>query len=90
MTFNIKMSDYYCMPSEFVVNGIEADAYDFGMSHDACPGNAEDYGCGNRVFEPDPPSQEVLDKYHITEAEYKEISDELVEKLSVGACSCCV
>lgn len=79
-----------CRMSSFVVNGIRADAYDFGDSYDDDPENAVDCGCGYRVFKGFPPRKEVLKKYNISEKEYSEIVDKLESGLSFGNCGLCV
>lgn len=41
-------------------------------------------------FESISPTQEVLDKYHISVDEYNEIAGKLAEELSFGCCEWCV
>ena len=79
-----------CATREFEINGIEADHEDFGWKGDLDEANAEPYGCGDMRFVPNPPFDDVLKKYNITEAEYEEICAELTEKLSFGCCGWCV
>lgn len=79
-----------CELMKFTINGIDADKNDFGTSYDADSDNAEEYGCGNHIFESKNPTQKVLDKYGISVEEYSEICDELTEKLHVGSCGWCV
>lgn len=89
MKLNIKVYSALCALEEFKINGKSADSDDFGEHYDKCPGDAEPYGCGNMTFVPKPYTQEVLDKYGITEAEYDEICDQL-DCLSFGHCGWCI
>jgi hypothetical protein len=92
MAMDMKLEIYgaLCETSKFVINGIEADAYDFGDKDDEDPDNAEDYGCGDMQFTSTPPTKEVLEKYSITEDEYRTVCEELNEGLSFGCCGWCV
>ena len=89
-TFEIQIYGALCATSIFKINEIDADSCDFGSGYDESPEPAEDYACGNRVFEKIVATNEVLEKYKITEADYEKIADELVEKLSFGCCGWCV
>ncbi len=88
--FELEVYGCLCETKKFVVNGIEARHEDFGYKGDVEPENAEPYGCGNMLFLPKKPSEDVLKKYNITEAEYEEICGELASKLSFGCCGWCV
>ena len=82
-----------CVLKIFTINGKDADSYDFGSTVDhkeECDDEIADYGCYNRYFESEPPTEEVLHKYNITEEEYYKICDELENKLYVGSCEWCV
>ena len=86
----IKPHSYYCGLEVFNINDVEnSNWYDFGYTYDSNPSNAPDYGCGDRRFHADPPTQQVLDKYSITEKEYEEICDELKDALHFGNCAWC-
>ena len=89
MTVEIVPNTYSCGLSTFLINGIEADYYDFGECYDACPENAPSYGCGDRVFRRNDVDAEVLNRYHITEEEYEEIVEKLECELHIGRCSLC-
>ena len=78
-----------CAMEIFEINGTEADYDDFGNKYDDDPYHAEDYCCGNMVFEGKPHTQETLDKYKISKDEYYEICERLREELSFGACCWC-
>jgi hypothetical protein len=90
MTYTLKVYGSLCATENFEINGIKADSDDFGHGCDTNPDAAEDYGCGNREFIPEPSTEEVLQKYGITEDEYRQIGFDLKEKLSFGACGWCV
>jgi len=65
---------------------------DFGIQYDnetSRVGNDEG-GCGDRVFEPTPYTEEVLSKYYINEEEYEQVCKQLEEGLHFGRCSMCV
>ena len=79
-----------CELKVFTINGKKADSYDFGSTFDHINGEKEVYGCCNMYFESEPPTEEVLHKYNITEEEYYKICDELKDKLYVGHCEWCV
>lgn len=89
MKYELEVYDALCATAIFTINGIEANAEDFGDLYDCEPRMDEEYGCGNRIFEVRPPSPEILQKYNITKEEYATISEELREKLSFGSCSWC-
>lgn len=90
MKLEIKENDgLYCGLSVFKINDIFADSDDFGEKYDHNPEYAPEYGCGNMMFESKEPTQEVLDKYHITKEEYEDVCDELYDKLSFGFCAYC-
>lgn len=78
-----------CSTAEFIINDIDADYNDFGEHYDASPDTAEDYSCGNRVFEPKAPTEEVLEKYKISGPEYYLIASQLEAGLSFGSCGLC-
>lgn len=90
MKLELTIFSALCSTSKFVINGIDASAWEFGDSFDDDPDNAEEYGCGNRVFKGYPPRREILDKYGISEGEYNEIVDKLESGLSFGSCGWCV
>jgi len=82
-----------CLPCDlatFTINGKNSDKDDFGASNDIDSDNAEEYGCGNNVFQGKMPTQDVLDKYKITLGEYSTIVGELESKLDVGSCGWCI
>lgn len=87
----IEMSGAYCSNFRvFRINDIDADVDDFGISEDSEPWNAPEYGCGNRQFHPyDDPSENVLEKYHITYYEWTNICDILCRELDWGRCALC-
>lgn len=83
-------SPYLCsLDSEITINNVPVDEDDFGSGYDANPERAEDYCCGNRVFEPKLPTQKVLDEYMISVDEFKEFAEHLEKNLSFGACCMC-
>lgn len=90
MAHTLEFFGALCETAEFKVNGIEASWGDFGSKYDQDPENAEDYGCGDMVFEPCEPKPEVLVKYKIDELEYWSIANALREGLSFGTCGWCV
>jgi len=79
-----------CSLSVFTINGIDADYSDFGCQYDADPENAEDYGCGDMIFERKDAKQWVLEKYNISLAEYDEVCENLERVLSFGSCGWCI
>ena len=77
----------YCATDTFVINGVVAQAEDFGISVDeGCDTN--EY-CGDRQFTGVPPTARVLAKYSITLAEYAILVGQLEVGLSFGRCSLC-
>lgn len=90
MKLELEFGTALCYTPKFVINGIIADEDDFGEKYDRDPDNAEDYGCGDMQFTRIPPTNEVLEKYSITEAEYAIIAGQLEEGLSFGSCGWCV
>ena len=90
MEYTIKAYNCLCSLEEFEINGIKARYDDFGTKEDIDSYNAPDYGCGNMKFIPyrdaDP---KILEKYHITEAEFYLICNKLDKALSFGRCNWC-
>lgn len=79
-----------CRLEVFTINGMNADQDDFGDIYDSDAERAEPYACADMIFNPMPPTEEVLGKYNITEKEYDTICDELKSELHVGSCGWCV
>jgi hypothetical protein len=90
MQIELDILTAYCATNQFTINGVCANESDFGSSYDASPETAEDYACGNRVFERHDPTAEVLAKYAINEAEYGIVAAMLEAQLSFGKCGWCV
>lgn len=78
-----------CETSEFIINGIPADAYDFGNKTDEGIEYAQDYCCGNMIFRTISATPKILDKYNINDTEYNEVAAQLADKLSFGNCGWC-
>lgn len=87
--FEIKAFSSYCALDRFQIHGMDANVEDFGSDWDDDPENAPDYGCGNRVWERNPATTAMLNKYNITLEEYNEICDKLEADLSFGCCGLC-
>lgn len=86
----IKPFSHYCSLEEFNVNDVEdSNWWDFGYTYDACPSKAPEYGCGNKCFHANKHTEEILNKYSITETEYYEICKKLEEALHFGCCAEC-
>lgn len=71
----------------FEINGEPAEYEDFGvkvMNNGSCMDNT----CGCEFYA-EPPKQETLEMYNISEEEYKEICDKLEQVLCVNFCGCC-
>lgn len=79
-----------CRTREFTINGIKADQDDFGEMHLEAGEDEWEYGCQNSCFWSNPPSEEVLQKYHITAAEYIDVCNILHRELVSGNCGCCI
>ena len=80
-----------CALEKFTVNGITADTEDFGMGFDEGASYAEDYACGNYVFEALVAAPKgVCEHYHITEDEWYDIACQLEDLLHVGECGWCI
>lgn len=80
---------YPCHAEKFTINGISADKNDFGVGKDTNKGAAEPCCCDNNEFVPYPCRPEILEKYNITESEYKEVVTKLSETFYVGFCCWC-
>lgn len=97
----IKIEPYGALPCEaqtFEVNGVEGDKSDFGHNDDEGSfdyeygeWDDENWACADNRFTPraDIPDG-VLEKYGITEQEYRDIQDKCVEIFNVGGCGWCV
>lgn len=84
-----------CELEVFTINGKKANSFDFGMTSDHKEDYDDDdeiaaYGCYDMYFESEPPTEEVLHKYNITEKEYYDICRKLENKLHVGCCGWCI
>jgi hypothetical protein len=89
MKLELKGHECLCYLSSFKINDVPAYYSDFGDKYDHDKENAPEYGCGNMQFESIPPTQNILDKYHITMDEYYIICEKLDEALSFGCCAYC-
>ena len=90
MKLELEFGESLCFTPVFKINGIDACPQDFGHQFDEDGGSAEDYGCGNMVFESRPATPEVLEHFGITEAEYLIVAGQLEVGLSFGRCGWCV
>lgn len=90
MKLELEIFKALCATSKFCINGIVADASDFGEQGDRSSHTAEDYACGDMQFTRIPPTEEVLNKYQITSAEYALVAQQLEDTLSFGSCGWCV
>ena len=88
---NIRAMKYLCaLETDVMINGKYLDENDFGDHYDIEPEHAEPYACENMQFIPNKiVDKEVLEKYNITEEEYRQIQDKL-DCLSFGCCGWCV
>lgn len=90
MNLVFKVYGSLCAMDEFSINGIDADAEDFGSQEDHSPETAGDYGCGDMRFTGCDPTPSVLRKYKITKDEYDIVRRKLESDLSFGSCGWCV
>ncbi len=90
MKLELEIFGSLCATRVFRINDVEANSCDFGEQGDEDAENAEDYACGNMQFVSSGPTKEIMEKYSITESEYREVSKKLTEGLSFGCCGCCV
>ena len=89
MELELEVFGSLCETKTFKINGVCASYEDFGEKYDR-GSSSEPYACANMQFTRVRPTQDVLDKYGITKAEYHEICDKLEEDLSFGCCGWCV
>ena len=90
MELMIKAYDLFpCRLKIFTINGKNADQNDFGYACDHDSGNAEPNTCSNMQFDFKFITKEILDKYNITEEEYRIICYELKCVLREGYCNWC-
>lgn len=88
MKLELEIAGALCWAEVFRINGIEADAEEFGEKYDASPSSAEDYSCGDMRFFPSLPTDEILNKFSITLSDYNIICEKL-DGLSFGCCGWC-
>ena len=89
----LKIKTHHALPCRtevFTINGKNAEQNDFGDMYDHHAQDAEPYACADMHFDPKPPTEEVLNRYNITEEEYYNICNELECELCVGSCGWCV
>ena len=89
MQLDIEFCGTLCYTPRFIINGVNADYDDFGEKYDRDPDSAYDCGCGDMQFTRIDPTQEVLEKYKITDAEYYVVAAQLENGLSFGGCGLC-
>lgn len=89
MKLELEIYGSLCATQEFRINGIDADKDDFGEHYDAGSNYADDYSCGNRVFEGKLATEEILSKYNISVSEYNLVVNQLQVGLSFGNCGLC-
>ena len=90
MEYTAEVYSAYCALRTFVINGVSANEDEFVTKYDKSPQTAEDYGCGNMQADTISPTEAVLSKYGITEAEFDTIAQDVAEKLSFGYCGWCI
>lgn len=78
-----------CETRSFRINGIKATYNDFGIKSDSSPDPNRPNCCGNMVFEPKRPTDEVLKRYGITAKEYNGVCEQLKVCISFGMCKLC-
>lgn len=78
-----------CWLKDFTANGIIADTEDFVYQYDHDPDCAPAYGCGDMHCDKKEPTQAVLEKYGITNAEYEEVVQAVCKALDFGRCRYC-
>ena len=94
--FTFKAFECLCSADIFTVKGKDADEDDFGDRFDDAPDEADDYGCGDKVFRRFSRLDDMdkrmacCKKYRITDSEYDEICDVLEQELSFGHCGWCI
>lgn len=97
----VKIKPYYALPCEaevFEIKGQRANKSDFGrqgnvrdFEHEYGPLDDENWACCDNQFTPfEEVNQEVLDKYGISEQEYRDVQDHLVQEFNIGSCGWCV
>jgi len=80
-----------CALRTFEINGLDADANDFGYSGDDDPENAEEYGCGDHCFHAElSKAASAMKKYDLTLEQFVEVCEKLEDVLRVGVCGWCV
>lgn len=89
MKLVLEIHDTFCSPSEFTINEVTAEWWDFGGLYDNDPDAGGEYSCGDNQFEVKEPINKVLEKYKICKTEYYLIADQLKEGLSFGNCDLC-
>jgi len=78
------------------INGVYLDSNDFGEMEDTRDFFIDDdalarWGCSNMHFIPsEEVNQEALERYNITEEEFRKIQDRLECILDVGTCGWCI
>lgn len=88
----LKIKTHHALPCRteiFTINGKSADQNDFGYAYDHDIENAETDTCSDMQFEFKFITKEILDKYNITEKEYRVICYELKRVLREGKCDGC-
>lgn len=84
------MNTLPCRLEVFAINGKNANQNDFVYAYDHDIENAETDTCSDMQLEFKFITKEILDKYNITEEEYRVICYELECKLCVGSCGWCI
>lgn len=82
---------YSALPCEletFLVNGKKAARHDFVGTRDEEP-RPDSFCCGNMQAFVKTPTDEILEKYSISEDEFHEIAEYVAKILSVGYCCWC-
>lgn len=98
---DIKIVAYGALPCEaqvFEINGVSGSKSDFGYNSDVGSfdyeygeWDDENWACAdNQFIARDEVDLEVLEKYGITEDEYREVQSQLAEQFCVGGCGWCV
>lgn len=89
MKLKLDVYSALCETKIFEINGIKASYKDFGEKYDASGDKTRPHTCGNMIFEPRRPTQQVLDKYGINVGEYTYVCEQLRNMVSFGLCRLC-
>ena len=89
MNLKLETGQYYCYVTG-TLNGRDVDQRDFITQKDMDPKHrSNEWCCGNMKGTPKEPSQAICDRFAISPEEFRQVAEDIAERVSFGKCCWC-